>query len=733
MGVPLSESDYKLESCADTIVVSNFFDVEILESETGARPKTSSRASVLLSKTVSSSRLAKKIKQEHISDEDEEEGQKGRRPPEKRKIEETYIPNILICDICSKEEKESTTEVTEVSQVEKEILAFFFDFQVLKICKHHHKQIFVDFPNNQKACKSPFEPKHKKAVKNGLKLVSLYDAQQAFHCLDVSLKPGEKLCVNCRIKLYNAIEEKTQQEFDDPTPSSSQFSNYSERNSVRKMKEQEEDEKDKKIKELQNDADDLNLIMANIRDKFPNWTKEQKAAVLSVLPSSWSNRKVVEETGSSRRFASETIAHGLKERKQRSDKISEEDRKAASDFLLEPKMSKIIGGPKNYVIVRDENGKKDYIQKQLLEFKLRVCHQMFLEENPHIKMGFEVFRQCRPRQCVFAGSKGTLVTCTCINCRNPELKVTTSLLGDDETFYREITGLENVEVQLTLKDFVKTIVCADPTEDCYLDTCYSCRWKVQDLQDTLLKVCEVLEIYDMEYLQWLSTDYSQIYDVTEPVPVFIPNFCRDLTAYKQHSFLAGKQFQYFKHTTNNLENGHAQLVMDFSENYVYCTQKAVGNNFYKNKQASLHPAYFWVNVGGEIIEESVCVISESLDKKAHVVHCYIKTMMNYFKEKYPGISFMHYWSDGCPGQYKNLFAFLNIAAHSSDFQMECEWNFFPRKAVKKKLEIFQTGGRQFKEKIFGGVGTLYCTVLYCTKLYSTPKHNKLKGLKVTKE
>ena len=482
MGVPLSANDYKLESSADSLLVSKFFDVEILESETGARPKTS-RPPVLLSKTIlSSSRLAKKIKQEHFSDDEDEEDQNGRKPPDKRKIEEIYIPYNPECDVCTKEQKEATTEVTEVSEVEKEILAFFFDFEIVNICKHHHKQTFVDFPSNQRSCKDPFEPKHKKSVKNGLKLVSLYDAQQALHYLKVGLKPGEKLCVNCRIKLYNAIEEKKQKEFDDPTPSSSQFSNYSDGSGIRKMEEKIEDEKDKKIYELQKDADDLNLIMANIRDKFPNWSKEQKAAVLSVLPSSWSNRKIGEETGSSRRFASETIAHGLRERKVRSDKISEEHRKAASDFLLEPKISKIVAGTKSCVSVRDENGKKlGNKQKQLLEFKLRVCHKMFLEENPHIKMGFEVFRQCRPPQCVFAGSKGNLVTCTCINCRNPEFKVTTSLLGDDETFYREITGSEDGNGDLILKDFVKFIVCSSPTEDCYLNNCYVCGVKLHEL------------------------------------------------------------------------------------------------------------------------------------------------------------------------------------------------------------------------------------------------------------
>ena len=37
---------------------------------------------------------------------------------------------------------------------------------------------------------------------------------------------------------------------------------------------------------------------------------------------------------------------------------------------------------------------------------------------------------------------------------------------------------------------------------------------------------------------------------------------------------------------------------------------------------------------------------------------------------------MHYFSDGCAGQYKNCKNFLNLCLHNSDFGVKCEWNFF---------------------------------------------------------
>ena len=42
----------------------------------------------------------------------------------------------------------------------------------------------------------------------------------------------------------------------------------------------------------------------------------------------------------------------------------------------------------------------------------------------------------------------------------------------------------------------------------------------------------------------------------------------------------------------------------------------------------------------------------------------------------PDIKTIHYFSDGCTGQYKNWKHFYNLCFHASDFSVDCEWNFF---------------------------------------------------------
>ena len=42
----------------------------------------------------------------------------------------------------------------------------------------------------------------------------------------------------------------------------------------------------------------------------------------------------------------------------------------------------------------------------------------------------------------------------------------------------------------------------------------------------------------------------------------------------------------------------------------------------------------------------------------------------------PDVSNIHYFSDGCTGQYKNYKNFLNLCLHRDDFGIEAEWICF---------------------------------------------------------
>ena len=42
---------------------------------------------------------------------------------------------------------------------------------------------------------------------------------------------------------------------------------------------------------------------------------------------------------------------------------------------------------------------------------------------------------------------------------------------------------------------------------------------------------------------------------------------------------------------------------------------------------------------------------------------------------------VHYFTDGCEGQYENRYNFCNLCHHFDDFQLEAEWNFTWQKCM----------------------------------------------------
>ena len=54
----------------------------------------------------------------------------------------------------------------------------------------------------------------------------------------------------------------------------------------------------------------------------------------------------------------------------------------------------------------------------------------------------------------------------------------------------------------------------------------------------------------------------------------------------------------------------------------------------------------------------------------------MKTLLEVLKVKHPAIKKVHYFSDGCAGQYKNRYNFINLCFHKEDFELLAEWNFF---------------------------------------------------------
>ena len=87
--------------------------------------------------------------------------------------------------------------------------------------------------------------------------------------------------------------------------------------------------------------------------------------------------------------------------------------------------------------------------------------------------------------------------------------------------------------------------------------------------------------------------------------------------------------------------------------------------------------YFKKDNESEVSVKSLCFLSDDLEHDVVLVHKVLSDTVSYIKENVnKNVKLIHYFSDGCAGQYKNCKHFLNLCHHVSDFGISCEWNFF---------------------------------------------------------
>ncbi|XP_044582105.1 uncharacterized protein LOC123263411 [Cotesia glomerata] len=138
-------------------------------------------------------------------------------------------------------------------------------------------------------------------------------------------------------------------------------------------------------------------------------------------------------------------------------------------------------GMKDYLSIRNDDGKREHVQKRLILSNLKELYELFKERHPDCRVGFSKFASLRPQHCVLAGSSGTHTICVCSIHQNVKLM----MLGCNLAALTE----QLATPLLTHSDCLKIIICQNPTSDCFFYNCDKCPG-IQTLKDLLLNVLE---------------------------------------------------------------------------------------------------------------------------------------------------------------------------------------------------------------------------------------------------
>lgn len=339
--------------------------------------------------------------------------------------------------------------------------------------------------------------------------------------------------------------------------------------------------------------------------------------------------------------------------------ISEEQKATVKSFYESDEISRMCPGQKDCLSIRDAEGQKVKKQKRLVLGNLKELFHQFKSEHNTIKIGFSTFASLRPPYCVLAGSGGTHSVCVCTYHQNPKLQL--SALGEKD---------------ITYKNLLECSVCDIESEECMLGKCKECP-KEDGVKCFLESLDIVQSSEEIRYKQWVTVDRCTIMEKVESVDNYVTSLSQQITKLARHHFVAKKQAQYFKELKENLsDESEAIIVGDFSENYSFIVQDAAQGFHWENSQCTVHPFVLYYKSGTNLSHSSFCFLSAQQQHNTTLVYTFLSKLLSYIKLLHPHLKKIHYFSDGCAGQYKNRFNFINLCHHKEDFGLSCEWNFF---------------------------------------------------------
>ena len=324
-------------------------------------------------------------------------------------------------------------------------------------------------------------------------------------------------------------------------------------------------------------ADDSEMIL-QLNEKFRVTTKSEQVQILTVLPKSWTKKRIQAEFGVSDYMARKS--------KQLVRILSTPDPKPGpclptntvqldTDFYESDEISRIMPGRKDFVSGR-KDGKRVHIQKRLVLSNLKEVFRAFKDINPDLKIGFSKFAELRPPQCVLAGASGTHSVCVCTIHQN--VKLMFSGAGISEMIDSESVFLQSYHHCLA------RIMCNLPLPTCYLGECACCPG-VSTLRVDLIELLDENLIDSITFKQWVSVDRCTLETYTKSVEEFVDMFCDKLDVLRPHAFIATQPF--YRECKSEIEYGNILVTADFSENYSFVLQDAAQGYHWNNSQATL--------------------------------------------------------------------------------------------------------------------------------------------------
>ena len=344
--------------------------------------------------------------------------------------------------------------------------------------------------------------------------------------------------------------------------------------------------------EVPEENDEVSEIVNNMKKILPAVTNDTKRALIKVLPESWSAHKIKEKLGTRWQLNEQMKTGNIPDPKIRDTKYTEDDRQRIVQFYLRMDVSRELTGTKNVKKIKNSEGEIETRQKKLLLMTLKEAFAYYSEINPEHKVGFTTFYKLKPDEIVFAGKSDCHNICVCIIHQQPKLMVQSSILGQNDEF--KCFMPPDVAGNLKSKHLVQKMICQIPTPDCFMSECQDCELFADYLEADLIDKFEELNISEISYKMWTTTDRCDIENASSDIHTFTKLLMGELKKLKTHDFVryasvyiakygvsiyilldliliifSKEQQKFFENIRDDMPENTSLAIGDFSENYRY--------------------------------------------------------------------------------------------------------------------------------------------------------------------
>ena len=418
------------------------------------------------------------------------------------------------------------------------------------------------------------------------------------------------------------------------------------------------------------------IVLDQMKDKFSTMDKNDQYRVLTAMPQE-STVEFLKKTFNitdhqAKRAKAVQAEHGIfsTPNTKPGRRIPEETILKVKQFYESDDVSRQMPGKKDSVSMVVD-GVKQQVQKRLILLTQYEAFILFKEKYPEVKLGFSKFAEARPKNVVLPGSAGTHNVCVCTYHQNSKLMLSNSQIASKKEF-KKIVG-DSYEGEIRYEHLVAKMICNPPREECWLATCEQCD-EPDELEKELVSIFAKLDMDEVTYRQWQSTDRTELITITESPADFVESLLAKLHVLKVHMFIHDMQTKQFCAVKENLSPGEVLIVGDFSENYSFVVQDAAQGVHWSNSSCTLHPWMCYYKEDNVVKTLSVLFISDCLTHDTIAVYAFQKFLISLLKQRMNLVA-IQYFSDGCSKQYKNKKNFLNLAYHAADFGVPADWSF----------------------------------------------------------